>query len=70
MLAPRCYFADDFRQFSDYFLPRPHVSRRFEKGQYLWKSGQVYERSQHLISGAVMHCADHGSGRRKMICEA
>ena len=32
MLKPRYFFADDFRQFHDYFLSMPHIERSFHKG--------------------------------------
>lgn len=67
MLTPRYFFADDFRQFYEYFLSQPHTARTFHKGDYLWKPGQPYEKIHYIISGAAIHFADHENGRRKII---
>lgn len=67
MLTPRYFFADDFRQFYEYFLSQPHATRTFHKGDYLWKPGQPYEKIHYIISGAAIHFADHENGRRKII---
>lgn len=67
MLTPRYFFADDFRQFYEYFLSQPHTERTFHKGDYLWKPGQPYEKIHYIISGAAIHFADHENGRRKII---
>lgn len=67
MLTPRYFFADDFRQFFEYFLSQPHTARTFQKGDYLWKPGQPYEKIHYIISGAAIHFADHENGRRKII---
>ena len=67
MLKPRYYFADDFRTFYEYFLSHPHTERAFQKGDYLWKPGQPYERVQYYVSGASIHFSEHESGRRKII---
>ena len=67
MLTPRYFFADDFRQFYEYFLSQPHTARTFHKGNYLWKPGQPYEKIHYIISGSAIHFADHENGRRKII---
>lgn len=67
MLKPRYYFADDFRTFYEYFLSQPHTERTFQKGDYLWKPGQPYDRIQYYVTGASVHFSDHESGRRKII---
>lgn len=67
MLKPRYYFADDFRSFYEYFLSQPHTKRIFQKGDYLWKPGQPYDRVQYCVSGASVHFSEHESGRRKII---
>lgn len=66
-LTPRYYFADDFRTFYRYFLSRPHTERTFQKGEYLWKPGQPYDRVHYYVSGSAVHFADHESGRRRII---
>ena len=60
MLKPRYYFADDFRSFYEYFLSQPHTKRIFQKGDYLWKPGQPYDRVQYYVSGASVHFSDQG----------
>lgn len=67
MLKPRYYFADDFRSFYEYFLSHHHTKRTFQKGDYLWKPGQPYDRVQYYVSGASVHFSEHESGRRKII---
>ncbi len=67
MLTPRYFFADDFRQFHDYFLSQPHIRKTFQKGSFLWKPGQPHNRIHYIISGVVMHYADHENGKRKII---
>lgn len=67
MLVPRYYFADDFCAFYQYFLSQPHTERTFQKGDYLWKPGQPYDRIQYYVSGASVHFSDHESRHRKII---
>ena len=67
MLVPRYYFADDFCAFYQYFLSQPHTERIFQKGEYLWKPGQPYDRIQYYVSGASVHFSEHESGHRKII---
>ena len=67
MLIPRYYFADDFRAFHGYFLSQPHTERQFQKGDYLWKPGQPYDRIQYYVSGTSVHFSEHESGHRKII---
>ena len=67
MLVPRYYFADDFCAFYQYFLSQPHTERIFQKGDYLWKPEQPYDRIQYYVSGASVHFSDHESGHRKII---
>lgn len=67
MLVPRYYFADDFRAYYKYFLSQPHTERTFQKGDYLWKPGQPYDRIQYYVSGASVHFSDHESRHRKII---
>lgn len=67
MLTPRYFFADDFRQFHDYFLSQPHIRKTFQKGSFLWKPGQPHNRIHYIISGVEMHYADHENGKRKII---
>lgn len=67
MLTPRYFFADDFRQFYEFFLSQPHICRTFRKGEYLWEPGQPYGKIHYIISGAAVHYADHENGHRKII---
>ena len=67
MLIPRYYFADDFRDFYDYFLSAPHRERSFHKGEHLWRAGEPHENIHYIISGAEIHFAVHENGHRKII---
>ena len=67
MLKPRYYFADDFQSYHEYFLSHPHTKRIFQKGDYLWRPGQPYDRVQYDVSGVSVHFSVHESGRRKII---
>ena len=67
MLKPRYFFADDFRQFHDYFLSMSHIERSFHKGEYLWKPGEPHEHIHYILSGSVVHFALHENGHRKII---
>lgn len=50
-----------------YFLSKPHTERIYQKGEYLWKTGQPYDRIQYYVSGASVHFSEHESGHRKII---
>lgn len=67
MLTPRYIFADDFKQFYQYFLSQPHIKKTFRKGDYLWTPGSPCEKIHYIVSGAAVHYADHENGRRKII---
>lgn len=67
MLTPRYFFSQDFQQFQDYFLSRPHRKRTFQKGDCLWEPGRPCEKIHYFLSGAAIHYTDHESGRRKII---
>ncbi|MFR6291992.1 MAG: Crp/Fnr family transcriptional regulator [Peptococcaceae bacterium] len=67
MLTPRYIFADDFKQFYQYFLSQPHIKKTFRKGEYLWAPGSPCEKIHYIVSGAAVHYADHENGRRKII---
>lgn len=67
MLIPRYFFTGEFSRFYDYFLSKPHSKKRFAKGEYLWQPGQPHQKIHYIISGALLHYADHENGRRKII---
>ncbi|MBS6397554.1 MAG: Crp/Fnr family transcriptional regulator [Clostridiales bacterium] len=67
MLTPRYIFADDFKQFYQYFLSQPHIKKTLRKGEYLWATGSPCEKIHYIVSGAAVHYADHENGRRKII---
>lgn len=67
MQIPRFFFARDFSRFYDYFLTQSHKWRFFQKGEYLWKSGEPYNKIHYIISGVEMHYAEHENGHRKII---
>ena len=49
MLTPRYFFANDFKQFYSYFLTQPHKKRFFRKGEFLWESGEPFQRIHYII---------------------
>src|SRR5699024_9387158 len=46
---------------------QPHTERQFQKGDYLWKPGQPYDRIQYYVSGTSVHFSEDESGHRKII---
>lgn len=67
MLIPRYFYSGEFSRFYGYFLSKPYIKKRFAKGEYLWRPGQPHQKIHYIISGALMHYANHESGRRKII---
>lgn len=67
MLTPRYFFANDFNQFYSYFLTQPHRKRFFRKGEYLWESGEPFQRIHYIISGVAQNYMEHENGHRKII---
>ena len=67
MLTPRYFFANDFKQFYSYFLTQPHKKRFFRKGEFLWESGEPFQRIHYIISGAAQNYMEHENGHRKII---
>ena len=67
LLTPRFNFTGDYSSFDEYFRAHPHTRRNFEKGEYLWKPGQPYDRVRYYVSGAAVCFAEHESGRRRLI---
>ena len=67
MRTPRYYFTDDFIQFHAYFHNRPHTSRRFRPGDYLWAPEEPFQRIHYIISGAARSAVLHENGRRRIL---
>lgn len=67
MLTPRYFFANDFNQFYSYFLTQPHKNCFFRKGEYLWESGEPFQRIHYIISGVAQNYMEHENGHRKII---
>ena len=66
MLIPRYYFANDYKQFYDYFLTQPHTVRRFRKHEVLWTLGTNVTHVYYIISGIAQTTIDHEDGFRKI----
>ena len=67
MLTPRYFFTNDFNDFYEYFLSRPHKKRTFPEGSCLWKPGEPFGRIHYIISGVEQSYVEHESGRKKIL---
>lgn len=67
MLTPRYFFTNDFCQFYEYFLSRPHKKRSFKKEDYLWEPDQPFQKIHYIISGLSESYVEHENGHRKII---
>ena len=67
MLIPRYYFSNEYTELYDYFLSKPHRKRTFQRGEYLWKPGELIHKVYYIISGISVTYAEHEEGRRKIL---
>lgn len=67
MLTPSYFFINDFNQFYDYFLTQPHIKKSFQVGEYLWESGEPFEKIHYIISGLAQNYVEHEDGHRKIM---
>ena len=67
MLIPRYVFSDDYRQFYDYFLSRPHQRRIFNKGDMLWNLGEPIRNVYYIESGIARSFVTHEAGYNKIL---
>lgn len=66
MLIPRYYFSHDFEDFQEYFFSKPHTCLTFQKGDFLWKSGEPLTNVYYIVSGIALTTLEHENGSRKI----
>lgn len=67
MLIPRYFFSDDYTEFYDYFLSRPHQHRTFIKDEMLWKIGETIKFVYYIESGITKTFIEHEGGYNKIL---
>lgn len=66
MLIPRYYFSNDYTDFYQFFLTRPHIRKTFKRNQYLWNPGEHVNQVYYIISGVAQTSILHENGSRKI----
>lgn len=66
MQTPRYFFSNDFVEFQDYFLSRPHVRKTFRKGEILWEPGIPFRKTWYIVSGIIQNYILHENGHKKI----
>lgn len=67
MLIPRYYFSNDFSQFYDYLLSKPHKKKFLKKGDFLWKAGEVITEICYILKGTAQAVVIHEEGYHKIL---
>ena len=67
MLIPRYFFTNDFQNFYEYFLTKPHKKKDLDKGSYLWKPNTLMEKIHYIVSGTAQNYVEHEKGHKKII---
>lgn len=67
MLLPRYFFSDDYTEFYDYFLSKPHRRRIFEKGDMIWNLGETIRYVYYIETGIVKTFVEHENGYHKIL---
>ena len=67
MLVPRYLYKDDFSPFRDKLEELPHVERRFSRGEYLWRPGDLIERVHYIEEGVARTSFINEDGRAKVL---
>lgn len=67
MLLPRYFFSDDYTEFYQYFLSKPHCRRIFEKGDMIWNLGETIRSVYYIEEGIVKTFVEHENGLRKIL---
>lgn len=67
MLIPRYYFTNEYKEFYEYFLSKPHTERKFRTGEYLWNLDRTIEKIYYIKSGITQTYIEHEEGYRKII---
>ncbi len=67
MLVPRYMYKDDFSPFLGKLEELPHVERRFSRGEYLWRPGDLIERVHYIEEGVARTSFINEDGRAKVL---
>lgn len=67
MLTPRYMYRDDFSPFLDELIELPHTERRFSRGEYLWRPGDLIERVHYILEGVARTSFINEDGRAKVL---
>lgn len=67
MLIPRYFFSDDYAEFYDYFLSKPHRRRVFEKGDMIWNLGETIRYVYYIETGIAKTFVEHENGYHKIL---
>lgn len=67
MLLPRYFSSNDYTEFYDYFLARPHRRCSFRKGDMLWALGDPIRHVYYIESGIARTFVEHENGSRKIL---
>ncbi len=67
LLVPRYLYKDDFSPFLDELRELPHVERRFSRGEYLWRPGDLIEQVHYIIEGVARTSFINEDGRAKVL---
>ena len=67
MLTPRYLYRDDFSPFLDELTELPHVERRFSRGEYLWRPGDLIEQVHYILEGVARTSFINEDGRAKAL---
>lgn len=67
MLLPRYFFSDDYTEFYQYFLSRPHRRRTFQRGDMIWNLGETIRCVYYIESGVAKTFVEHEDGYHKIL---
>ncbi|WP_302395949.1 Crp/Fnr family transcriptional regulator [Eggerthella sinensis] len=67
MNDPSYIYREDLVQFKSYFLTKPHVARRFSKGETIWDVGEHIDSVYYLDAGVGQLSIVHEKGYRKIL---
>lgn len=67
MLIPRYYFTNEYKDFYEYLLSKPHTEKKFSAGEYLWNLDKIIEKIYYIKSGITQTYIEHEEGYRKII---
>lgn len=65
--TPSYIFADEFKQFKDFFLSHPHDLVLFKKGEFLWRENENLTDVYFILEGLIQFSCLHENGYQKII---